>query len=122
MRFLKRRERVFIPPRPFEGVAAIDDLAVQVARLAAAADHLLGAPIVWLEIVVSHAPILHGEVFGKPCGSVFFSQMCPQSKEGRKKSPRRAVPVFARATHSRTGEKRPVLPHGYCRVAHRVPV
>src|ERR1700720_575199 len=107
---------------PLERITAIDDLAVQIAGLAADAHHLLRAPIMRLKIVVGYAPILDGEVCGKLCGSVFLSQMSAQSKEGGKKSPGRAVPVFARTAHSGAGEKRSVLPNGHGRSARRMAV
>ena len=105
---LERRRGIFVRTRRLENVSAVDQLAAQIAGLAADAHHLLGVPVVRLQLIVGDAPILHRQIRGQPRRAVLFGQMRAQSEDAGQKAEAHAGPMLARAAHagSRDGTSR----------------
>src|SRR5580704_5137954 len=97
---LERRSGVLVHTRRLENVSAIDQLAAQVAGLAADAHHLLGIPVVRLQLIVSHTPVLHRQIRRQTRRSVLFDQMRSQSEYTRQEAEAHPRPMLARAAHA----------------------
>ena len=119
---LQRRSGIFMHARRFENVSAIDELATEIAGLAADAHHLLGVPIVRLQLIVGYAPIAHRQIGGEFRGAVLLGKMRSQVEDTRQKAEAHAGPMLARASHAGTGMERAVLADGNRRIAGRMPV
>ncbi len=114
---LQRRRGIFVRTRRLENVSAVDQLAAQIAGLAADAHHLLGVPVVRLQLIVRHAPILHRQIGGQSRRPVLFGQVRSQRENVGQKAEAHAGPMFARAAHAGPRMERTVLPDGNRRIA-----
>ena len=96
-RLLLGRIRIGPRARSFEGIAAVDDLALEVAGLSASAAEIFEAVVIRLELVIGDAPVLDRHVLGQKAGAVAFGQVGAQDEVGRQESPRLGIPVHAAA-------------------------
>ncbi len=119
---LQRRRGVLVHPRRFEDVSAVDQLAAQVAGLAADAHHLFGVPVVRLEFVVGDAPVLDREIGGEARGAMLFGEMRAQGEEAGQETEAHAGPMLAGAADAGAGMEGAVLAHGNRGFAGRVAV
>ena len=93
-----RRRGIFVRASALEGIAAGLNLALQIARFAAGPAYFVELIIVGLELVISDAPILHGEiVVGDRLLAVALLVVALGEKVGGQEAPNLTVPVHAAA-------------------------
>src|SRR5205814_1213214 len=100
VRGLERRIRVLLRARSLEGIAARDDLAVQVARLARDAVEILEAVEVRLEFGVADAPVLHRAFLGHLLRAVARERLRSCLEVPGQEAPGEPAPVHRRAAHA----------------------
>src|SRR5882757_8055714 len=105
MFFLRRR---WIVPRSrrLMRIAARLNLTLDIACLAAGAEQVLEAIVVRLEVIVSDAPVLDGEVRIEKILAVAFACACRQLEIVRLESICLAIPMHHGATEAGAGKKR----------------
>src|SRR5207302_5372010 len=111
VRALERRVRVLARARTLERVAAGDDLAVEIAGLAADAVEILEAVVVALELVVGDAPVLAGAVFRKLALAVARERAAARLEVPGQEAPGEPAPVHRGAAHALAGAERAELAH-----------
>ncbi len=111
LRHDQRLVGIFVLPRAFEGIAAVDDLALQIPRLARSAAQFLEAVEMRLQLLVSDAPILDRQIGGNRVLAVAFGQMRAQVQFARQRAPGDAVPVRARPADAVAHRERAPAPH-----------
>ncbi len=119
---LQRRRGVFMQTRRLENVSTVDQLAIQISGLPAHAHHLLGVPVVRLQLIVRHAPILHCQISRQSRRSMLFGQVRSQREKVGQKAEAHAGPMLASAAHTGARMERAVLPDGNRRSARRMAV
>jgi hypothetical protein len=96
MRAPRRRVRILARARPFVGIAAWLDLAIQVAGLAADAEDFLELVIVGFDIVPGDAPILQIAVLGNERRAIPLLDARAHFEIVRQEAARIAAPVRRR--------------------------
>src|SRR5215471_12131618 len=91
----ERLVRIFVLARSLERIAAVHDLAAQIAGLPRCAAEFFEAIEMRLKLFVRDSPILNRQIGGNCVLSVAFGEMAAQSEFGRKRPPSDAVPVRA---------------------------
>src|ERR1700687_4535848 len=104
------RRGVFSAAPAFENVAALNACAAQVPRFARCANQVLGARIVWLQVVVGNAPIFNRVVGGQFRWPVLLDSARAQREGVRQETRKPATPMFTSTADARTWEKSSVLP------------
>src|ERR1700723_910760 len=117
---LERRRGIFVRTWRLKNVSAVDQLAAQIAGLAANAHHLFGVPIVRLQLIVRYAPVLHSQIRRQARGAMLFGQMRSQREDVRKKSEAHAGPTLPRSPPAGSRMERAVLADGHRGIARGV--
>src|SRR5205823_13180055 len=91
------RQRVFARARRFEGVAAGNDLALQISRLAVDRGGVLEPVVVGLELGVADAPVLDRHVLGDALPAVARPVLAAGPELHLAPAPGMAAPAYGRA-------------------------
>ena len=117
----QRPVRILVLARPFEHVAAGDDLATQISGLAGNAAQFLEPIVVGLEFVIRDRIVLDGHLGRNRIAAVAILEMAPQIVIGRKQAPGYAVPVRARPADPRARQEGAEPPQRQRGFRRRVP-
>src|SRR5271167_2998688 len=101
--FLLGWSRIFARSRRFMRIAARLDLALDIASLAAGAQEVLEAIVVRLEFIVSHSPVLNGQIRVEKVFAVAFASAGCEFEVICLKAVRLAIPVHHGAAESGSG-------------------
>src|SRR5882672_7034988 len=105
MRHLHGRRRILPTPLAVEWIASRNDLALDVARYAGHTQKTLGPCVVRFEFSIGNSPVSNISIFRKPFGAIFFERTRAQFEKIFICSNAHALPMFARASKPRAGEK-----------------
>ncbi len=107
----QRRQRVFAGARRLERIAALLDLALDVAGLAGDRRGVFEPVVIGLELVVGDAPVLDRHVVGDEFLAVALLVHGADLELHVGPAPGVAAPVRARAAHALARQERPQPPH-----------
>ena len=102
----QRRIGIFVLPRAFEHVAAVDDLAAQIAGLAGDAAQFFELVVIRFELVIGDRQVLDGHLGRNGVLAVALGDMAAQLVIGRQPAPSHAVPMRAGAAEIGAGQER----------------
>jgi len=102
----KRLVGVLVLARALEDVAAVDELAAQVAGLPGNAGELLEAVVVRLELVVADGIVRDRHLRRNRVAPVALRDVAAQEMVGRRQPPGHAVPMLAGAAQPGAGQER----------------
>ncbi len=111
VRHLHRRVGILPRARALERVAAGDDLAFQVSRLAAHAVEALELVEVRLELLVGHAPVLAGPVLGHVALAVARDRLAARLEVPGREAPGLGAPVHCGAAYALARLERAEVAH-----------